>query len=79
MTIQRKRLNKLDIKYKYLYLTNTQELFFELHSNVSEFHKKINKRINEDTQIITNEYPDDFTNERIKGMIEELKLIGTKI
>ena len=68
-------MNQLAIKYKHLYLTNTQILLgirisrckilvdnrkcktiFIESSNVREFYKKINKRLDAEVQILTNKY-----------------------
>ncbi|GAB1223887.1 hypothetical protein ENUP19_0163G0045 [Entamoeba nuttalli] len=89
MTNLRKRLNQLAIKYKHLYLTNTQILLgirisrckilvdnskcktiFIESSNVREFHKKINKRLDAEVQILTNEY--SFSKFTLEKIIETL-------
>ncbi|BFU24011.1 hypothetical protein, conserved [Entamoeba histolytica] len=77
MTNLRSRLNQLAIKYKHLYLTNTQILLgitisrckilvdnrkcktiFIESSNVSEFYKKIDKRLDAEVQILSKRYSD---------------------
>ncbi|GAB1224418.1 hypothetical protein ENUP19_0200G0001, partial [Entamoeba nuttalli] len=94
MTNLRKRLNQLAIKYKHLYLTNTQILLgitvsrckilvdnrncktiFIESSNVREFYKKINKRLDAEVQILTNEYSfSKFTLEKIIETVQSLKV-----
>ncbi|EDS88771.1 hypothetical protein CL6EHI_198110 [Entamoeba histolytica] len=94
MTNLRKRLNQLAIKYKHLYLTNTQSLLgirisrckilvdnskcktiFIESSNVREFYKKINKRLDAEVQILTNEYSfSKFTLEKIIKTAQSLNL-----
>ncbi|EDS88898.1 hypothetical protein EHI_047520 [Entamoeba histolytica HM-1:IMSS] len=94
MTNLRKRLNQLAIKYKHLYLTNTQILLgitvsrckilvdnrkcktiFIESSNVREFYKKINKRLDAEVQILTNEYSfSKFTLEKIIKTAQSLNL-----
>ncbi|EMD48336.1 Hypothetical protein EHI5A_185930, partial [Entamoeba histolytica KU27] len=94
MTILRSRLNQLAIKYKHLYLTNTEillgitmkrckilvnhreckKIFIE-SSNVREFYKKINKRLDAEVQILTNEYSfSKFTLEKIIETAQRLDL-----
>ncbi|EDS88807.1 hypothetical protein CL6EHI_051190 [Entamoeba histolytica] len=87
MTNLRRRLNQLAIKYKHLYLTNTQILLgirisrckilvdnrkcktiFIESSNVREFYKKINKRLDAEVQILTNKY--SFSEIPIEKIIE---------
>ncbi|GAT99535.1 hypothetical protein CL6EHI_047110 [Entamoeba histolytica] len=94
MTNLRKRLNQLAIKYKHLYLTNTQILLgirisrckilvdnrkcktiFIESSNVREFYKKINKRLDAEVQILTNKYSfSKFTLEKIIKTAQSLNL-----
>ncbi|EAL42771.2 hypothetical protein CL6EHI_145150 [Entamoeba histolytica] len=94
MTNLRKRLNQLAIKYKHLYLTNTQILLgitisrckilvdnrkcktiFIESSNVREFYKKINKRLDAEVQILTNKYSfSKFTLEKIIKTAQNLNL-----
>ncbi|EDS88909.1 hypothetical protein CL6EHI_021880 [Entamoeba histolytica] len=94
MTNLRKRLNQLAIKYKHLYLTNTQILLgirisrckilvdnrkcktiFIESSNVREFYKKINKRLDAEVQILTNKYSfSEFPIEKIIETAQSLNL-----
>ncbi|EDS89089.1 hypothetical protein CL6EHI_125010 [Entamoeba histolytica] len=94
MTNLRKRLNHIAIKYKHLYLTNTQILLgirisrckilvdnrkyktiFIESSNVREFYKKINKRLDAEVQILTNKYSfSEFPIEKIIKTAQSLNL-----